>query len=491
MIQDLQFASPESQGIRSEDVLEFIRLLEYQKINLHSFLIAKNGKIVAEGYVPPFNKDFKHRIYSASKSFVALAIGRLITEGKLTLKDPIAPYLADYIDTELHPWKQEITVEDCLTMSLPMSKVQPPAEDANRWCHSILNHSVAERPAGTLNHYDFGADLLAVVAGQVAGKEFLEILRPIFDAIGVADDIRCIKTAEGVSWGGSGVICTLRDFAKVGEFVLNKGMAGGKQWIDRTFMEKATTKQVSNFYKNDYHPLHTGGYGYLFWITPEGFALRGMGCQQIFCFPQKGLMFACQGDTQSGNDSQAFRVYDLVKYLLYDRIGAPKEEGEAYSLLKQKLQALQPPTYGEAHSEYAAQIDGKTYQMAEGNPLGWRSFRFDFSKDHTEGTLCYQNARGQKTISFGMGALKAGKFPETHYYGEQYPHPANREFDCQAVCEWVEEQKLLLRVYITDTCFGNLFITFGFKGDEVGIYAAKRAEYFLEDYSGITAAKLK
>ena len=181
------------------------------------------------------------------------------------------------------------------------------------------------------------------------------------------------------------------------------------------------------------------------------------------------------------------QVYDLVRSFIYYRIGAPKEEGEAYSLLKQNLQALQPPMFGEAHSEYAAQIDGKTYQMAEGNPLGWKSFRFDFS----EGNLTYENARGIKTISFGMGALKAGKFPETHYYGEQYPHPANREFDCQAVCEWVEEQTLLLRVYITDISFGNLFITFSFKGDEVGIYATKKAEHFLEDYSGITSAKLK
>ena len=67
MIKDLHMVSPESEGIRSEDILEFIKMLEYHKINLHSFLMARNGNIIAEGYVPPFDKDFAHRIYSSTK----------------------------------------------------------------------------------------------------------------------------------------------------------------------------------------------------------------------------------------------------------------------------------------------------------------------------------------------------------------------------------------------------------------------------------------
>ena len=130
---------------------------------------------------------------------------------------------------------------------------------------------------------------------------------------------------------------------------------------------------------------------------------------------------------------------------------------------------------------------GKTYLLTEGNPLGWKSFRFDFS----EGTLSYENKRGLKTITFGMGALKKGKFPETHYYGNQCGTPADREFDCLAACEWMEAQALLLRIYITDTSFGQTIITFSFKGDEVGIYASKRAEFFLDDYQGVASGKLK
>lgn len=487
MIRDLQFVSPESQGIRSEDVLEFIRLVEEHKINLHSFLMARGGKIIAEGYVSPFDKDFKHRIYSASKTYVALATGLLITEGRLSLEDRIVDYLTDYIDSDLHPWKKEITVRDCLTMRLPFGGYPQPPQDPNRWCHNLLNHATANRPAGTFCHYDHGADLLAVVIKSVTGMEFIEYMRPLFDAIGVSEEIRCIKNPEGNAWGGSGVLCTLRDFAKVGEFVLNKGQVEGKQLIDRAFMEAMTSKQACNLNANNYLPLKTGGYGYLTWITPEACAFRGMGSQSVFCFLEKDFLFVCQGDTQSNFDVHDAILYDLVKYLIYDRIGEARAEGDAYAHLQEKLQDLQPPMYGEAHSDFEGAIDGKTYLLTEGNPLGWKSFRFDFS----EGTLSYENKRGLKTITFGMGALKKGKFPETHYYGNQCGTPADREFDCLAACEWMEAQALLLRIYITDTSFGQTFITFSFKGDEVGIYASKRAEFFLDDYQGVASGKLK
>ena len=48
MIGDLVYASPESVGVRSEGILKFIRYVEENKINLHSFLFAKGGKIIAE-----------------------------------------------------------------------------------------------------------------------------------------------------------------------------------------------------------------------------------------------------------------------------------------------------------------------------------------------------------------------------------------------------------------------------------------------------------
>lgn len=487
MIKDLEFVSPESQGLRSEDVLEFIHFLEYQKINIHSFLMARRGKIIAEGYVPPFHKDFAHRLYSSSKTFVSLAVGLLITEGKITLQDKICDYLQDYIEKEQHPWVRDMTVEDCLTMSQPMFRdMNKPLKDPNRWCYNQLNEFVVKKPAGTIFRYGNGADLMGVVIRQITGMEFLDYLRPVFDEIGVAKDIWCVRAAEGHCWGGSGVVCTLRDFAKVGELVLNKGFVGGKQLIDREYMEKATSAQISNLSANNYRPQRSGGYGYLIWIAPDAAIFSGMGSQMCYCFQKKDFMLVCQADTQGEQTMAASVIYDWAKYLLYDRIGRKKKEGKAYIQLQEKLKNLQPPMYGVPHSDYEKELSGKTYTLAEDNPMGWKYFRFDFAENGKEGKLTYENARGVKEIAFDMGHLRQGTFPETHYYDKKRDEPANRELNSLTACEWLEEKKLLLRIYITDTSFGNCFAVFSFKDDVVGVELNKTAEFFLDDYHGMT-----
>ena len=52
----------------------FIEKLEKRGASTHSFLFMKGNKIFAEGYWTPFHKDFCHRQYSQTKSFVGIAI---------------------------------------------------------------------------------------------------------------------------------------------------------------------------------------------------------------------------------------------------------------------------------------------------------------------------------------------------------------------------------------------------------------------------------
>ena len=92
MIKDLIFSSPESQGISSDSILKFIRYVEDNKINLHSFLFARDGVIIAEGYYPPFDENYLHRLYSSSKTYVAVAIGMLVTEKRVALSDKVIDF---------------------------------------------------------------------------------------------------------------------------------------------------------------------------------------------------------------------------------------------------------------------------------------------------------------------------------------------------------------------------------------------------------------
>ncbi|MBQ7901190.1 MAG: serine hydrolase, partial [Clostridia bacterium] len=88
--------TPEEAGISSKRVLEFIKTLDSYKLRTHSIIMARGDKIFAEGYYAPFDKDFKHRMYSVSKSFVAMAVGLAEQEGLLSLDDRFMDYFPEY-----------------------------------------------------------------------------------------------------------------------------------------------------------------------------------------------------------------------------------------------------------------------------------------------------------------------------------------------------------------------------------------------------------
>ena len=161
--------------------------------------------------------------------------------------------------------------------------------------------------------------------------------------------------------------------------------------------------------------------------------------------------------------------------------------GLEYDTLQNELKELKLNVdYGKAHMPFEKEIDGVRYALEE-NPMGWKWFQFDFEGE--TGKLTYENTRGVKTIAFGCNSLLEGTFPETHFYDKQVETPSNRELDCMSDLSWTEEKKILLRTYITDVNFGSCFITFGFKGEEVGVMMNQRGEFFLRDYAGFAGGK--
>ena len=109
--------SPEQAGVSSFNVAKYISILQKRGVNMHGLLMLKDGKIFCEEYWKPFHKDFCHRMYSQTKSFVGVAIGLLEEEGKLSLDDKIANYFPEKIDGEIQEELKSQTIRDMLTMS--------------------------------------------------------------------------------------------------------------------------------------------------------------------------------------------------------------------------------------------------------------------------------------------------------------------------------------------------------------------------------------
>lgn len=485
--------TPEEVGISSEDISALIKQLHDDGIYMHSLLIIRHGKLVAEGYYAPFTRDTKHRIYSISKSFTSGAIGLLVDEGKVKLTDRVHTFFPEYPEETLHPYVKEATVRDLLMMSSPHEttySMKPGTKYFDKWVESFFTKP-PKRPAGTVFRYDTSASyILNVIVERITGKPYLEYMQDkMLRKMGCSEDMWCVQAPEGYSWGGSGVICTPLDLAKYAFVFLRGGKVNGEQLLSEEYVKAATSQQIANNNYGFNRLFENYGYGYQIWCVPEnGFLFNGMGCQYAYAVPEKDLLIVSTADNQGRGEAGDQILSAYVNHIIRKTSDTPLPENkEAYDALQADLAGLTlNMPKGETHSPLEEKIHDVTYTLDE-NEMGVKWVRLSFEGD--EGVYAYENSRGVKEIRFGLNKYIEGKFPETHYSGYRIGTPKGEGYRCLAAGMWTAENQLLLRVNVIDDYFGSMNVTFGFREDYIGITAASAAEAFLEDYNGVTGGK--
>ena len=108
-------ATPEATGVPSKAIFNFIKRLEDYQIPMHSLLLARQGKLIYEGYYAPYQGDTLHRMFSISKSFTSIAIGLLVQEGRISLDDRIIDYFPEKLPEEASLIAQ-MTIRNMLMM---------------------------------------------------------------------------------------------------------------------------------------------------------------------------------------------------------------------------------------------------------------------------------------------------------------------------------------------------------------------------------------
>jgi len=487
--------TPEQAGISSDRIAEYIAMLERRGMTTHSVLMMKGDQIFAEYYWAPFHRDFCHRMYSQTKSYVGIAIGLLLDDGKLSLDDPISKYFPEKIDGEL-PWQMgEQTVRQMLTMTTcGHCKSWFKETDPDR-THFYFKPRDSYRPAGTIWEYDSaGSQVLANLVEKLSGKSMYDFMNErIFQYLGTFQTAEILKAPNGDSWGDSALVCTLRDMASFGRLLMKGGKWEGKQLISESYVKEATSKIVDNR-ENCHEGVWTHGYGYQIWRTEQNsFAFDGMGGQFTICIPDKDLLFSITADNQGNQATGAIVVGGFMDYIAsnIEKTSLP-ENKKAEKRLEEvtrdlKLRAVS----GAEDSPLREEISGTTY-ICEPNKLGMEKFTFVFH-DAEHGEFRYTNAHGDKVIPFGVNKNVFGKFPQLGYSNERGRVPTEDGFmydDAVSLC-WAQENRIMMYIQIIDKYFGNCSAVFGFQGEYAACHFERCAEHFLMEYEGEFVAKRK
>jgi len=478
--------SPEQAGVSSARVLQLLKELESRRMPMHSLILARGNQIITEAYWKPFDREFLHRMYSQTKSYVGIAIGELAAEGKLSLDDKIVDYFPDKLPPVVHPWLKAQTIRHMLTMQTAMKCENWFGKGVTDRLKFYFASAVDRYPGTTFRYDSTGTFVLGALIERLTGKTFLDYLREkCLDEIGFSKEAHCLYCPGGEAWSDSSLLCSSRDMLAFGRLLANGGSWNGKQLLNAENVAAATKRQVENR-SFGVLPYKGYGYGHQIWIGPNGgFGFHGMHGQFTFYDPKTDLLFVCTASYCMG-DSLSGDVLSSAFYRLAATVGEPVEDRSAeLAAYVGGLEFLAED--GAPSSGWEQEIAGKTFVAGE-NPMGITEFRLEFAENY--GEFHYVNAQGAKCIRFGRCRNEEQYFPQTGYSKKiGGVREEGHRYRCLASGAWKEEKKLAILVTAADEYIGLLDIKVSFADGHAVVEMQSSAEDFFLEYAGcLTAA---
>ncbi len=437
----LATSTPEAEGIRSSAILGFLDAAEREIRDLHSFILLRHGKLVAEGYWDPYGPSYPHMLFSLSKSFTSTAIGMLVAEGRLSVDDAVLDYFPDTAPAEPSDHLRAMRVRHLLTMTTghetePLSGMR---EREASWTRAFLAWPVEHVPGTHFVYNSLATYMLSAIVQRITGQRLLDYLGPrLFEPLGIANPT-WERSPEGIDVGGWGLSITTRDIARFGQLYLQRGVWQGRRLIPEAWVGEATSRQVPNGPSEN--PDWEQGYGYQFWRCRHG-AYRGDGAFGQFCvvMPDQEAVLAITSGTST---MQA--VLDLVwAHLLPAMEAEPLPEDAALQrTLADRLAALRlAPPRGQPTSPRAADLSGREFVLDKAaGPIA--AISFDVADDG--GTLTLRGTEQVEQIRCGYGRWVRGESALLHPRANAAEGVVAR---IAASGAWADDQ-----TYVVDLCW--------------------------------------
>lgn len=459
----LERVSPESVGISSKSILEFLRRAREACVEMHGLMVLRHGKVCAEGWWAPYGPQYKHSMFSFSKTLTATAIGFAEQEGLLSLEEKLVDIFPDRCPEKLSENLRKADIYSLLTMSCGHENEISAQEDASPdWISAFLHHDFPYAP-GTMFQYNTpGTNMLAAILRRKTGMGLTEFLEPrLLAPLGI-ENARCLRLADGVERGGAGYFLSTEDMARFAQFYLQRGVWEGKRLLQESWFDRASAAQIATV-----NPIFTNhdsnwrlGYGFQMWrCIPEGvYRMDG-------AFGQFGVIFPEQDAVVAINSASVYP--DDLLNILWDTIlpgmqGEPlPENAQDAAALARTLQGLSlPAAWGVRSRAGESAYGGRTY-AAKGEipglagliggmglwPAGAGALRgLSLSFGEREALLTATEAEGTKVLRIGLTGAYARSELDGRPYAASGAWRGADVFEIEARCvEFVSGSALRLR----------------------------------------------
>ena len=385
---------PDEQGIAPSAILDFLDAVDRQGYELHSFMLWRNGKVVAEGWWSPYRADRNHMMHSLTKSVTVCAVGLAMAEKRFGLQDKAVSFFKDKLPPVVDDKLAAMTVEDLLTMrtghaSMTSGSAWRPIKTS--WVAEFFKIPVVHQPGTKWVYTSAATYLLSAIVTRTTGEAVADYLKPrLFDPLGISA-YEWPVGPEGISPGANGLSWKTVDCLKLGILHAQKGIWNGKQVLPADWVAAVQEPHVKDTY------------GYQWWIGPEGtFYADGLFDQLSFVFPGHNAVLAITAGIPQGSRFNRL-VFSHFPAMFSGTTANNDAETDRLKARTAGLQVL--PPFVPALSPVAAEISGKTWQMPE-NADGIKSVSLSFADKRCSFTL--EDGRGTHRIEAGLDAPLEG-----------------------------------------------------------------------------------
>lgn len=261
-------------------------------------MVLQDGKVRLERYGLGADARTRWTSFSVAKSFTSTLVGAALRDGAIhSLDDKVTRYIPELAAGAY----RDVSVGQLLTMTSGVRWNEDYADPRSDVARMYEGRRVAGEPLlvtymaplprefapGERWVYKTGeTDLIGILVARATGKTLAAYLsEKIWKPYGMASDALWLKDAvDGTEAGGSGVSATLGDYARLGQFLLEGGYAGGKAVLADGWLADATKKHADI-------GVPGRGYGYQWWTWDNGaFAGIGIFGQLLYVDPARHLV---------------------------------------------------------------------------------------------------------------------------------------------------------------------------------------------------------
>jgi len=315
---------------------------ELERYKSIGFFVAKDGQALWEYYWADYSSESNTNSFSMAKSIVTMLLGKAIEQGYIkSLDQPITDFLPEFNDDE---FAKKCTVGDLSAMTSGYDWQEdyywPLNPTAKAYYGSniekqMLKRSFIQQPGEHFNYLSGNTQILGIILQRAVGISLSQYLQEEFwQPMGMENDAYWSKDRkDGMEKAYCCINSNVRDFAKFGQLLLQKGNWNGKQILDSAFVEKMITPNYKAFNEGEH-----ARYGYSIWTDyehePNFYGLMGHLGQRVIVVPSENLVIVRLGHTKDDrstgkgfldNDTYYF-VDEVMKMLQANNLLTKQQE---------------------------------------------------------------------------------------------------------------------------------------------------------------------